>query len=105
MGSLPATFRDAVTICRLLKISYLWIDSLCIIQHRDEDWRNQSAAMADIYANAFLTVAASDSENATKGFFRTVDPKFRGEPLAGHPGVYVQLVDDLDTTWPLLKRA
>jgi hypothetical protein len=106
MSDLPATFRDAVQICRLLKVPYLWIDSLCIIQDSDEDWRDQSAKMADIYANAFLTVAASASENATKGFFRTVDPSFVAEPLPGHSGVYVRLVTNMwDDTWPLLRRA
>jgi hypothetical protein len=106
MSNLPATFRDAVQICRLLKVSYLWIDSLCIIQDSDEDWRNQSAKMADIYANAFLTVAASASENATKGFFRTVDPSFVGEPLPGNSGVYVRLLTNTwNDTWPLLRRA
>jgi len=105
MGSLPATSKDAVIICRLLKVSYLWIDSLCIVQDSDEDWRSQSATMADIYANALLTVAASDSENATKGFFRTADPDFLGEPLPGHSGVYVRMLNEWNITWPLLKRA
>lgn len=31
-STLPATFRDAVTITRRLRVQYLWIDSLCIIQ-------------------------------------------------------------------------
>ncbi|KAJ0134173.1 hypothetical protein HZ326_22769 [Fusarium oxysporum f. sp. albedinis] len=29
---LPATFRDAVTVCRSMDVKYLWIDSLCILQ-------------------------------------------------------------------------
>ncbi|KAH6882009.1 heterokaryon incompatibility protein-domain-containing protein [Alternaria rosae] len=103
---LPATFRDAAKICQILGIFYLWIDSLCIIQDSDEDWRDQSAKMADIYANAFLTIAASASENSSKGFFRTPDPKFVEEPLPGYPGVYVRLTTDSeDDTWPLLRRA
>lgn len=31
-GDLPKTFQDAVLVTRALEISYLWIDSLCIIQ-------------------------------------------------------------------------
>ena len=89
-----------------MNISYLWIDSLCIVQDSEEDWRNQSAKMAEIYANAFLTVAASASENATKGLFRTPDPSFVGDPLPGHQGVYVRFTTDADDdTWPLLRRA
>jgi hypothetical protein len=30
---LPATFKDAVTVTRLLGLKYLWIDSLCILQY------------------------------------------------------------------------
>lgn len=32
-SDLPKTFRDAVLICQSLQIRYLWIDSLCILQH------------------------------------------------------------------------
>ena len=31
-GELPSTFQDAVTVAHRFEISYLWIDSLCIIQ-------------------------------------------------------------------------
>jgi hypothetical protein len=31
---LPATFRHAVTVVRLLGLRYLWIDCLCIYSHR-----------------------------------------------------------------------
>jgi hypothetical protein len=36
-SSLPPTFRDAVTITRALGLTYLWIDSLCILQDSKED--------------------------------------------------------------------
>jgi hypothetical protein len=32
VNSLPKTFRDAVRVCLVLDIMYLWIDSLCIVQ-------------------------------------------------------------------------
>ncbi|KAM3158309.1 hypothetical protein ABEW05_001152 [Botrytis cinerea] len=32
------TFRDAIDIARVLGFSWLWIDSLCIIQGDSEDW-------------------------------------------------------------------
>ena len=106
LTTLPATFRDAVEVCRSLKILYLWLDSLCIVQDSDEDWREQSAKMADIYANASITIAASASENATRGLFRVTDPKYLGGPLPGHTGVYVRLETEAgEETWPLLRRA
>ncbi|KAI0528321.1 HET-domain-containing protein [Xylaria bambusicola] len=72
--SLSRTFQDAVDICRRLDIRYLWIDSLCIIQDSDEDWANESVKMADIYANAFLTIAATKSKDGTGGCYSDRDP-------------------------------
>jgi hypothetical protein len=56
---LPKTFRDAISICRYLKVQFLWIDSLCIIQDDEQDWEREASRMADVYANAYLTIAAS----------------------------------------------
>src|ERR1700712_4809159 len=55
-ANLTKSFRDAVDICRRLNIDFLWIDSLCIIQDSESDWREQSAQMASIYQNARLTI-------------------------------------------------
>ncbi|KAH8728161.1 hypothetical protein GQ44DRAFT_593740, partial [Phaeosphaeriaceae sp. PMI808] len=35
--SLPLLFQNAVQICQMLGVQYLWIDKLCIIQHDDDD--------------------------------------------------------------------
>jgi hypothetical protein len=56
---LPKTFQDAVTVTRGIGIRYLWIDSLCIIQHHEgcsrgcgqsEDWANESPKMGQYYS-------------------------------------------------------
>ena len=31
-AELPKTFQDAIVVSRALRVQYLWIDSLCIIQ-------------------------------------------------------------------------
>ena len=31
MDSLPRVYREAIDLCRLLDIEYLWIDALCIM--------------------------------------------------------------------------
>ncbi|KAF2787239.1 HET-domain-containing protein [Melanomma pulvis-pyrius CBS 109.77] len=72
LAALPKTFQEAVTFTRRLSIRYLWIDSLCIIQDDNDDWRVQSALMAEIYQNALLTIAASASAGPEMGLFRTV---------------------------------
>ena len=73
---LPQTFRDAVTISRALSIRYLWIDSLCIVQDDQADWRSHVNKMAQIYRNAYLTLAAGASRDDTGGFFQQATLSF-----------------------------
>ena len=70
--ALPRTFQDAVTVARSLGISWLWIDSLCIIQDDEEDWNFESQRMASIYGSATLTIAASKSPDCHTGFLEEV---------------------------------
>lgn len=67
--SLPKTFQDAITLTSLLGISFIWIDSLCIIQNDQEDWATESAKMADIYEHASLTLSATVSAGDSYGCF------------------------------------
>ncbi|KAH7274710.1 hypothetical protein MRS44_007030 [Fusarium solani] len=64
---LSRTFRDAIMVTRELGCRYLWIDSLCIVQDDQEDWERESAQMASIYKNSFLTIAASRSPDGQGG--------------------------------------
>ncbi|KAF8852312.1 HET-domain-containing protein [Acephala macrosclerotiorum] len=61
LQSLPEMFQDAVFITRRLKIKYLWIDSLCIIQDSEEDWAREASKMGDVYRYAYLTIVILDS--------------------------------------------
>ncbi|KAK0101648.1 hypothetical protein ONS95_006809 [Cadophora gregata] len=70
---LPANFRDAVKISRLLGIRYLWIDSLCIIQDQLSDWEHESAKMHEYYKNSYVTIAALDSKNSFSGMLHRRD--------------------------------
>lgn len=70
MTALPATFQDAVALTRRLKIRYLWVDCLCIIQDDREDWRIESSRMCDVYSNAYLTIAATLASDDGQGFLR-----------------------------------
>ncbi|KAH6676771.1 heterokaryon incompatibility protein-domain-containing protein, partial [Halenospora varia] len=63
----PRSFRNAVEITRRLKIRYLWIDSLCIIQDDAEDWAHESSMMGHVYHNAFLVIVAAAAENSGIG--------------------------------------
>lgn len=71
---LPQTFQDACWLARHFGIRYLWVDSLCIIQDDQRDWEIQSARMASIYRDAFMTIAASRAESDAAGFLGLREP-------------------------------
>ena len=68
VSSLPVAFTDAISLTQRLGLRYIWIDSLCIIQDSIEDWDIESAKMASIYEQAYLTIAASSSPSCDKAF-------------------------------------
>jgi hypothetical protein len=55
--TLPAIYKEAVTMTRLLGYKYLWIDSLCIIQDSPSDWESEASRMASTYGNALCNLA------------------------------------------------
>ncbi|KAI0384919.1 heterokaryon incompatibility protein-domain-containing protein [Hypomontagnella monticulosa] len=68
-SNLPKTFQDAVTICRRLKVNYLWIDALCILQDSNADFAEENSAMAKIYQNCYFSISADISTNMESGIF------------------------------------
>ncbi|KAJ9621625.1 hypothetical protein H2203_007114 [Taxawa tesnikishii (nom. ined.)] len=71
-ANLSRTFQDAVTIALRLRIEYLWIDSLCIVQHpNDYEWAPEAAKMGAIYENAFLVIAATSALDGRYGCLNT----------------------------------
>lgn len=68
--SLTRTFQDAISITRGLGIRYIWIDSLCIIQDSSSDWEAEAKVMANVYANSYLTLAATSAAESSEGLFR-----------------------------------
>ncbi|KAK1779546.1 heterokaryon incompatibility protein-domain-containing protein [Copromyces sp. CBS 386.78] len=67
---LPQLFRDAIDVARALECEYIWIDSLCIIQDSQEDWKDQSVLMSEVYSNAYLNIAASALPNSSGTLFQ-----------------------------------
>ena len=66
---LPKTFQDAIIFSAKLGVNHIWIDALCIAQDDPDDWERESAKMADIYQNSFLTLAATASSSGMGGCF------------------------------------
>ncbi|KAL8779486.1 MAG: hypothetical protein Q9203_001387 [Teloschistes exilis] len=71
--SLANNFKDAITATKKLQIRYLWIDALCIIQDSPSDWARESAHMDEIYANSYLTLAATSAKTSSDGFLKDYD--------------------------------
>ncbi|KAK8024401.1 hypothetical protein PG993_012467 [Apiospora rasikravindrae] len=70
LETLSKTFQEAIKTTRNLGIRYLWIDSLCIVQDDADDWAKESAMMASIYRNAYLTLAATAAIDGSEGLFK-----------------------------------
>ncbi|KAF2728080.1 HET-domain-containing protein, partial [Polyplosphaeria fusca] len=64
---LPKTIRDAIDLTKELGYTYLWIDSLCIVQDDAVEKPGLIASMGAIYANSILTIVAATSANAESG--------------------------------------
>lgn len=79
IADLPKTFQDAIRVTRELGVEYIWIDSLCIIQHGDaqRDWDKESILMESVYSSAYCTIAATSARDMKDGFLdRNTGPKF-----------------------------
>lgn len=75
-NSLPVVFQQAIWIVRMLRIEYIWIDSLCIIQDSQSDWELESLQMCDYYENSFLTISTATSPNSTIPFLGPRDTRW-----------------------------
>ncbi|QGI71142.1 hypothetical protein CEK26_003479 [Fusarium fujikuroi] len=75
ISNLSQTHQDIIKLARELCVRYLWIDSLCICQGDYDEWERESAKMLSIYANSYLTVAASKSKDQSEGLFSKTNPR------------------------------
>lgn len=64
---LPKTFTDAIEFARELHIDYIWIDSLCIVQDDEDDWRRETKLMEHVYGGSYLNIAASSATSVHEG--------------------------------------
>ncbi|KAF2005644.1 HET-domain-containing protein [Amniculicola lignicola CBS 123094] len=71
---LPQRFIDSVYLARRLKLRYLWIDSLCIIQDDADDWARESSTMHQVYRNGICNIAACSGLNPTDSLFTNREP-------------------------------
>ncbi|KAL2051854.1 hypothetical protein ABVK25_007769 [Lepraria finkii] len=77
MHELPYTIRDAIQCVSDLGETYLWVDSLCIIQDDEDKKRHQISQMDRIYAFAFLTLVSASSFTEYNKNPRSGLPRYR----------------------------
>lgn len=68
-NDLSKTFQDAMQITVELGKSYIWIDSLCIVQDDLKDVNVHCESMSQIYSNSFCTISATGAKDGTEGCF------------------------------------
>ncbi|KAK8197966.1 heterokaryon incompatibility protein-domain-containing protein [Phyllosticta capitalensis] len=74
---IPATIRDAMTVCQHLGQKYLWVDRLCILQDDDDasgQKKVQIEHMGDIYHHVFATLVAVTGIDARSGLCGVSSP-------------------------------
>lgn len=87
IDQLPKVFQDAIYVSFELGISYLWIDSLCIIQDSKADWTHEAKRMGDVYLHGEFNIAATGYEDGLSGLFS----ERKALPIV-HPSLCVDLV-------------
>jgi len=68
-SDLPKTYQHAFLVTFSLGLRFIWIDSLCIVQDDDEDWKAQASVMRSVYKGACCNIAATWAANGDGGCF------------------------------------
>ena len=69
LATLSPTFRDAIILTRALGNTYIWIDSLCVLQDSAADWEVESSKMGLYYGRSWLTIGAGLGGELANGLF------------------------------------
>ncbi|RFN43818.1 hypothetical protein FIE12Z_11947 [Fusarium flagelliforme] len=86
VSSLTRTFQDAIELTASLGYEYIWIDSLCIIQGDQADWKKECGKMGEVYGGAYLVIAAAYAKDGNGGLFadRQAARRIEFKSSAGH---------------------
>ena len=78
IANMLKTFQDAIISAKRLGVPYIWIDSLCIFQGKDDltDWFHEVALMHKVYSHSFCNLSAFAAIDSSKGLFFRRDPEF-----------------------------
>ncbi len=106
------TIKDAAKICHGIRVCYLWVDALCIIQDSLDDQSAEIAKMPSIYGSATVTIVAARSSSASEGFLAERFPGHREGAnvlyrcIDGELGsiMLVQIGDEFEPAEPIDER-
>jgi hypothetical protein len=91
---LSSIYKEAVRVTLALGYTYLWIDSLCIIQDCKADWDFEARLMATVYGNAACNLAflfpSVSPESTTRDDPRDWNPCVLRRATSSTTGVYIQ---------------
>jgi hypothetical protein len=75
VADLSKIFQEAIFASRQLGIQYLWIDSLCIMQDKDDltDWKQEASLMSKVYSNSYCNFSASNTDTDVNTLFKHRD--------------------------------
>lgn len=90
LSCFPLTLRDGIAVTRGLRIRYLWIDALCIVQDDDDDKDSEIPQMRQIFSNAHCTIIAATAAHCQAGFLHVRELPSSGELCIPYPGLDVK---------------
>ncbi|KAL8366475.1 hypothetical protein RB595_004989 [Gaeumannomyces hyphopodioides] len=84
LSAIPQLYRDALVVTKELSVKYLWVDSLCIIQHGDDwaDWDREVNLMDQVYSNSFCNISALTAPDSHQSMFHDRNPDALYPPKA-----------------------
>ncbi|OAP61506.1 hypothetical protein AYL99_03709 [Fonsecaea erecta] len=63
VGTFPRNYQAVMVMCRSFGFEYFWMDSICILQDDDQEWKEESVRMRHVYGAATLTIALNTSQD------------------------------------------
>jgi hypothetical protein len=76
VNTLRQIFQDAFVVAYKVDLSYIWIDTLCIMQDDQADWNREAPMMHKVYSNAVFNICASrpNQHEESEGLFSRREP-------------------------------
>ncbi|CAI4215834.1 unnamed protein product [Parascedosporium putredinis] len=110
---LAVKYLDAIRITRALGYSYIWIDSLCIIQDSAEDWKREALKMAAVYGRTSCNFSSSTGATLPTKFCPQTSTSDASTSPEASPFLIVRTTsrsaqwttNTQGISWPLLTRA